>query len=551
MVNGIKFVKSMIVLGIGLLSLGFMVDLVYANEQMTRPGKTQSTVLASVEPSKSTTTNTINSLNYTNNNDVTVKIRPLNLMLGQPLTIVIEGEHLGKSSAFLDWSHLKTAFKIDDVEQHANSLRITAYPLKAQPFTLQEQNAGLIHIPKTLINVANNPQVSIEWHKPNAVLYSSQQGVWQAQVKVANPAFLVEMKPSIDLQNKDVIVQKIAKPEQSTTYMISYEMPTVLSGKSLELKSPVIEVKNTTNRRWKFFDSPQQIEIKPLPIFLPMSVAVGQLNWQITPLDTFYQKGNLYYWNWQITGEGVSADYLKSTAYQLINQLEHNEQFSWLAESMQLSQSSNQKGQVTQLNIQVPFRVKESGLVSFPQLVLRSFNPLTGKVSQQKFASSTALALPRWIIWGVKWLALIMAIATGYLILLVAKQFWLNLKLRKALSLAGNGQEILQAILDWQAQHVLGANEVQPNSKVSSLLQLKAWYQYHYEQADNLATLLEDLNKLLYSKQKMESQKSEDFEVMKQNAKAWSESLNMRKAISIALKHALQIIKNRFKAIKA
>jgi len=497
--------KRYYLLGLMLLSLSVLANNAVANDDFTRPGKIN-----------------LNALE-THNNGITLKVRPLKLVMWQPFTIYIEGEKLGKSSALLDWTHLKTAFKIDDVEQHSSSLRITAYPLKAQIFTLQEQNAGLIHIPKTKITVAPNPEVKIDWQEPKKTLYSAQQALWKAQVMVTNPAFLVEVKVTEDLENKSIITRVLSPEKQSLPKMVSYEMPTVFAPQNRTLTSPIIEVKNTTNQRWKFFDYPQKITIKPLPIFLPMSVAVGQLNWRIMPVDKVYQVGNLYYWNWQLTGQGVSADYMKSTASNVINQLTHNEQFSWLAESIKVSQFTNKKGLVTKLNIQVPFRIKHPGLVKFPRLVLRSFNPQNGKVEQLVFKNVQSVALPSWLMWLFKWALLLFVLVAGYSILLIVKQLWLNKNLQKNLSKAQSGQAILQSIMQWQSQHVGRKPAEKPLPEIKSLQQFKRWHFNCYGASPSLENLVNNLNTLLYSRQ----QQQVNFEDIQHYALNWAKSLSI------------------------
>ncbi|GAB6068920.1 hypothetical protein JCM30760_00170 [Thiomicrorhabdus hydrogeniphila] len=537
--------KRLYLLAFMLVSLVFLANNVVANDDFTRPGKIN-----------------LNALE-THNNGITLKVRPLKLMLGQPFTIYIEGEKLGKSSALLNWSHLKTAFMITDVEQHSSSLRITAYPLKVQNFTLKEQNAGLIHIPKTQITVAQNPEVNIAWQAPQKSLYSTQHALWKAQVTVNNPAFLVEIKPVADMDNPTVISSVLSSQNKSLPQMVSYEMPSVFNTQKIQLKSPVIEIKNTTNQRWKFFDYPQNINVKPLPIFLPMSVAVGQLNWHIMPIDKVYQTGNLYYWNWQLTGQGVSVDYMKSTANKLINQLTHNDQFTWLAESITVTQTTNKNGLVTKLNIQVPFRIKQAGLVKFPRLVLRSFNPQSAKVEQLVFEQVHSLALPSWLMWFFKWVVLMFVLMVAYLILLIAKQQWLNNNLRKTIASAQSGQAILQSMMHWQSQHIfekkVGSEWLnQPSSsqlntqsnhqvKIRSLLQFKTWHFYHYGFSKSLEILVNDLNSLLYSRH----QQGVSFEQIQQNATSWAKSLSIMAVTRDVVKNTIKQTIVKLKRLRA
>lgn len=376
---------------------------------------------------------------------IKVKIRPQNVQLGEPVTLVVEGEQLAKSIAKIDWSAFTQDFVIDDVNQGSNLLRVRLYPLKTGQFKIQGQTARAIQIPETILNVEENPDVKVGWTSPPAVLYSQQQAIWQADVEVANPAFLVEIQSREGQVNQDVAVHLF-----KDDFMASYEMPTVFEKQTLTLDSPVIEVKNTTNRRWKFFDYPQEVQLQVLPSFLPVSVAVGQLEWEIEPLDRFYQNGGLNYWQWQLKGHGLTADYVKAVAYQLVSQLQHSEQISWLSESMSVEQTFDEYGMLSQLQVQVPYRMNQPGLVTFPELVLRAFNPMTGKIEQQVFNPSMALVLPAWIVWALQWMTLLLVLFSLFMVLFLIKQAWYNLKLVKAIRQAQTPQEIWFAMQAWQ-----------------------------------------------------------------------------------------------------
>ncbi|WP_040727029.1 hypothetical protein [Thiomicrorhabdus sp. Kp2] len=529
----VKFIK---VLLFGFLPLFFVSAVFAVDSQVTRPGNLNETELLK------------------DNTPIEVKIRPTHIQLGQPVSLVIEGEKIGKSTALLDWTELKQNFVIDDVDQHSYLLRLILYPLREGELVIAEQKAGRVHIPKTVIKVEPNPEVAIEWQKPKTELFSTQQGLWQAQVTVKNPAFLVEMQSPEGLKNAGLITHLLSSESDPQNHMVSFEMPRVSELESLPLKSPIVEVKNTSNQRWKFFDSAHTVQVKPLPTFLPMSVAVGQLDWHIAPFEAFYQVGDLYYWNWQITGQGLTDKYVKATAYQLISQLTHNEQVSWLAESMQVTSMSNDKGMLTLLDVQVPFRIKQPGLVTFPELVLRGFNPEMAKVSQQTFAAIQVMALPGWLVWSVYWLALVLGIASGYFLLLILKQYGLNLRLRKEINQAKSSEVILQAILHWQSKHLLNSTgnstgnstEAEGSQKVHSLNQFEQWFKQHYGESPLLSVLIQDMNEVLYAK----ANPLEHFADIKKNAQAWSDALSIIKGSKLAFRVALKTLIHHFKKHK-
>ena len=479
------------------------------------------------------------------NSAINVKIRPLNVKLGEPISLVIEGEKIGQSTALLDWTALQQNFVIDDVDQHAYLLRLTLFPLKVGELEIPEQKAGRVHIPKTVIKVEPNPEVTIQWQKPQTELFSTQQGIWQAQVEVTNPAFLVEIQPPPNLESQSIIGRILHSDNHLKKHMVSLEMPSVLQRNTLQIKSPVIVVKNSSNRRWKFFDAPQTLQVKPLPSFLPMSVVVGELDWHIAPLNTFYQVGDLHYWHWQVSGQGVSEESLKATAYQLVGQLPHNEQLSWLAESMQVKHMINELGEVTQLDIQVPFRVKQPGLVDFPELILRSFNPNKARVEQTVFSAVKALAVPGWLLWILNSFILIVGVGLGYFLLLILKQYWLILVLRKQINQAQNCEEIVQAILHWQSKQIINKHtNIESSNQITSLNQFEKWFKKSYGEASELKTLIADLNVFLYSKEKP----NHLFEDIQNRAKSWLNSISVLQGVKRVFVSGLLSIRAIFSA---
>ena len=493
-----------------------------ASNEVTRPGNAMATTKQNV-------------LQPSNLQPITVKIRPTQVQLGEPVTLVIEGEQIGSSTALLDWSELQKQFVIDEVDQHSYVLRLTLYPLNTGRLVIPEQNAGRVHIPKTVINVKQNPQVAIEWEPPKSTLLISEQGLWKAHVKVDNPAFLVEIKPPEvpKIEGLDEIVRNVLTDANTPTlHMVSFEMPSVIEAQTVQLASPVVEIKNTTNRRWKFFDSEHTLHIHPLPSFLPMSVAVGQIDWQIAPFDTLYQVNDLMYWHWQLRGRGITEGNLKATAYQLITELSHNKGFDWLAESMQSQSTVDKDGLLTVLDVQIPFRINQPGLVSVAPINAQFFNPETQKVTQKIIEPATLVALPNWLFWMVQWFLMLLVITISYLVLFMIKQHWINLRLRKAIKLSSTSQQIWQALLDWQAHHALGLVSAQStrsnyNAEVKSIRYFELWFKENYTASASLASVIEDLNRALYGPQNPEL----SFRQLKQNAQAWSNSLTFFKTI--------------------
>lgn len=447
--------------------------------------------------------------------DVQVKIRPTKIQLGQPVTFVIEGEDIAESVAKIDWSVFKKDFIVDSIDQGSSLFRAKLYPLKVGEFTLNAQRAGVVNIPQVMVQVEDNPNVSVIWQKPQETLFSQQQAAWQAEVKVNNPAFLVSIEKREKQSSEDVMVHLSkssanALDQQADAARIvnaSYEMPSVFKATELMIDSPIVTVKNTGNQLWKFFDQALAVKVEPLPNFLPMSVAVGQIQWQAERLDYGYQVGDLHYWQWQLTGHGMTLDYLKGATYQLLQQLNSSNDVSWLSESMQSSTDFDSNGMLNRLTVEIPYRIEQPGLVTFPELNLRYFDPLTGKVLQQKLAENMALSLPNWLVWILQWFMLVAVLVLLFVNLFVFKQIWYNRQFKRAMYQAETAEQLWQEMQNWQNHQAWykQALNSQKTQAASSIGQWQEWYLAEFNKNAKVqaitSQLLEQLSIHLFAQQ--------------------------------------------------
>lgn len=408
------------------------------------------------------------------NVDADVKVRPDKVQLGESFTVVIQDPYLREALPNLDMSLFEQDFVIDDVYQDSELLRLKLYPLQPGEFVIPPQTFGHLVVPELTLKVENNPDVSVEWIAPNPRVYNQQLLTWMAKVTVSNPAYnvryLAQNRNSNDAIETLILEQagdvKHALNQHSLldsfvgiTHPLSaaYLMPNHPSISEVELFSPMVQVKNQGNKRWKFFDKSVKVQLEPLPLFLPMSAAVGSIEWQSDLNRRFFESGQLYLWEWTLSSMDMQVDYLKSAVYQLVTQLERASHIEFLSEATQAQERLTSDGLVSQLVVTIPFRLKSVGLASFPAMNLQYFNPQTGLVEQQRIDRRWALALPSWLVWVVQWGLLVMVLTTFFVVLLAVKQRLHNWRFRRALKEAIQSDtsvdDVWQAMLEWQRQH--------------------------------------------------------------------------------------------------
>lgn len=390
---------------------------------------------------------------------IQVKLRPRQVMMGQPIQLIIEGQNLHQVLKGVDIPSYRKDFAVDDLEQDENRFRLTFYPLKPGEFVLQKQQSGELTLPQAAIKVLPNPEAQVVWQAPALEVLSKQMVKWQAQIEVADPAYQVSLHAPHKLD--DAIELFLPKTEASLSskrqLTASFQMPEINQKASFKLRSPVVHIKNRGNRVWKFFDAQQIMTLKPLPSFLPMGASVGKIDWHAESLPWFVESQKLYYWTWKFQAADMSEQALKATVYRLLQQLQAKD-VAWLSESFSAQQTVTDQGMQVEMQVQIPFRVETSGRHVLQTLSLRYFNADSAKVEQHNLAEQSFLALPSWLIWLAQWLLLLLALLGFFMLVFVAKQVWLNRRFKQALkqtdraqSSTLQAQQIWQQLQSWQA----------------------------------------------------------------------------------------------------
>ena len=431
--------------------------------------------------------------------------------------------------------------------QHSTSVRFKLYPLRSGQFVIEGQKAGFLKIPDFNIEVLPNPDVSLTWQPPENKGYSQQILNWKAEVEVSNPAFKVTFQPQEYYRNDQAELRlhkqslNLAEIQASSLLhrllpathkmMAAVNLPDALQAQNVTVHSPVVEVKNTSNKRWKFFDDPQAIQIQPLPTFLPLSAAVGQIEWQYEPLPTFYQSGKLYYWQWNLSAHNLTQDYLKGAVYPLLNNLQQSHNIEFLTESIQATEQFDESGLLSRVSVNIPYRVESSGWLSLMPLQVSYFNPQTGKVETINTAKQLGFALPSWLVWLIQWFLLIALFGLVFFSLVFAQQKWRNWqfknKLKRIQKQSHATPQIMchalwKEMLHWQQKHrqwrlcfscMRNKKGWQSNAwqnlvikdeltqATVSVAQWQTWYEKFYQPSHNLQELLTTFNTIQYSSQ--------------------------------------------------
>lgn len=381
---------------------------------------------------------------------IQIRLSKKELLLGESFTFVLRGQYIGDAISSVDLSAFTQDFVIDDITQGDGFMRIKLYPLRVGKFVIKGQRAGNVDIPDFKVKVNKNPNLTITWQAPNQSAVGQELVSWLAHVEVDNAAFKVryllpeyaknsELKTYIDehsIQKQAIIQQNGEHSGESDitehNLVAVFELPSPLKKQAISLHSPVVEVKNTTHKRWKFFDQPLDLTITPLPSFLPLSATVGKVNWQIENMNSVYESGKLYHWQWSLSAQNVTTDYLQGMVYELLRSLQIP-QVQFLSEELDVQQTFNENGLFSEVTVKIPFRIKHAGIVSFADLNMAYFSTESQLVEQHLWQGQRLLALPSWLIWLGYWLMLVAILAALFIGLWFIKGWWLRRQFKNRL----------------------------------------------------------------------------------------------------------------------
>lgn len=470
-----------------------------------------------------------------------VRIAPQRVMLGQAVTLTVRGEAAVRDFDKFDLQTLKQQFAVYAVNRESSRVRLELYPLAAGQAQIAAVKLGALQIPPTIIEVQPNPQVEVVWQAPPAQLYAGQNVLWRARVTLQNAAFETRFVADAPSQ---LLASEATERSKQQTWGANYQWQQAWSEKGMAAQrivvdSPRLEVKNSTQRPWRFFDDPQAIEIKPLPSFMPVTTLVGNVD-LVTHSDSLWQvRGDLHYWRWVLRGEGVRAEELKNLANRLVAELPHDPRIEWLSASMETSQRLSESGVVSEVEVRLPYRLQSAGLAHLPSLTWRVLEPQSGKLVVQTRPAELLLAIPQWLAWLLQLAGLLSLLWLVWLGLQWSQLWWLKQRLKRQILQAKTPQAIWRAMRLWKTQQAgsyvdfvarfLKLNRPGADALAVgniSLAQFEIWFAETYGDSAALQTVLSELNACFYA-----DLQTADISGLQDKVRAWTDELSVRPSV--------------------
>ncbi|BBP42361.1 hypothetical protein [Thiosulfativibrio zosterae] len=379
--------------------------------------------------------------------EAVVKVYPRTVQLGEPVTLVLTGEKIEQDFEQIDKSPIRQHFEIYEVEGNADRVRLTLYPLRVGDWTLPKMQAGQIDFAGVTIQVKENSAVEVKWQHPDSSLpiFAQQRYVWQGVVKT-EPEFAVTLeahphqKPPIEtfFTAQPVAIDRGLFGEERHFLMAFWSE----QAGSFALRSPVIRVKNNSQKTWLFFDNTQTVKVKSLPNYLPLNMPVGQLAVQSDPLPWFLEASELNLWSLRVTGDNILADRLPNVPQKLQN----SPALEWLSPTQKQYQAWSKLGWKTTQIWEMPFRAQHLGWVTLPPLRLTYFDVTTQQLQDVVLPATLKWVLPSGAFVFFKTLIGFLGLGLGLLLWLWVKAWFLKWQTYRMIEAATDNQQVWLAI---------------------------------------------------------------------------------------------------------
>lgn len=446
-----------------------------------------------------------------------VKLSAQKVMLGEALTLIVWGENIEADFEKLDKSPIRKHVEIFDIEGDSDRLRLKLYPRRAGRFIFPALKQGQIDFPATEVTVEENPEVKIEWSGLPDKAWVNQKLLWSAEVKVTDSAHAVSLAahphPNAKVQKQ---LSKTPYFEQKTLAGKTSHLGMLVSSGdkgAVRFRTPVVRVKNRTNKPWLFFDESYWVNIKPLSSYLPLNIPLGKIDLTANALDFWLERGRMYDWHIMQKANTFSANQLIDVTQQLGGE----NQVEWLVPKLKKYQVWQKEGQQALLDIHQPVRFHGLGLVKLPELRLTYLDVSSGRLEDVWLEESMHFILPSWLLLALQvifWLLVLLLALISWQLLRLA---WLKWQLVRQMKQASSVNQLWAVIENWNDK-TLGETPDQV-----SLKDWQATLRQHCSD-DKTQAMVDLLNRAFYA-----ADKSVDYAKLQQAALDWGYSVSWLK----------------------
>lgn len=341
--------------------------------------------------------------------------KPLtNIELGKPLWLELTSNRPTPSLDTINFNELSAQFHIDktlpikvDPKSGKQSWRIRLYAYTTgtksiPPLVYGYQRSNPFNIEVTS---AIDPKTSAPLQLQTYLSHPAKHAVWlreQILVRytiITSNAYSQFQVPDYAESKLEVHPFKLAaKP--LTSHQFQYSLGWSIHAKQtgqLRLALPPLQFMNDGMPTHHFYQPPLQLEIKPLPIYVPATMPIGQVSLDLPGTWRFNLSNRLDEFQVNITGKGLPISQIPDIASEIAS----TRTLRIYPARSEIRELFTEDGVVSQASYLVPYKPLAQGLLPLQPIQLNYFDPRTATIRTIQQESIRIIAVNRWLAWLV------------------------------------------------------------------------------------------------------------------------------------------------------
>ena len=343
------------------------------------------------------------------NNDLFVESSARQIELGKPFFIELRTGIQSSSLAKIDLTALQSDFfvreRMDvhfDAINNQQLLRLKVYARNKGILTIPSlQFAGKSSSPLSIkITSAIDPKtgkpLEVYFNYNDEILWAKQQ--WVLTAGLISDAQIVHLETEqATLQFFDHLTLTPGKHTPTSDGKFRHETGWVLfpaKAGNFDLQLPAIKYYRDGVNTHNFYPPHLQVTVRSLPVYIPGTVPVGRLSLRLVePAQPFLISGNLNHYQLEVIGEGIQLADMPVISLQSLESSE-TLHYQYVKEE---HQEIKRQGMSSKVSYRFPFVTANTGLVTFSEIRLQYFDPMSGRLHSQTFNPGSRLSLPWWL----------------------------------------------------------------------------------------------------------------------------------------------------------
>jgi hypothetical protein len=368
------------------------------------------------------------------NRPFTVELDTVSAEYGRPVELSLNSD-TAKTLESIDLTPLKNDFVLQNIGdvKHATGKRqyrreLKLYPRRGGSLTipsLRYRGSQSASIPLTVVEAMDrrdNSPIAVRTRIDSNSVWLKQGIYIDVEVETGSEIVDVEL-PALEAPGmKSNRIPYSTRPvslngKARTVHKLGWIVYPMESGLQ-KLQPPAILFKRDGVITHRFFSQEFEIEVKPLPPYVPVTLPVGKIQLKLdSGAPLVVTQNRLTYLKLRLSGSGLATQF----SDYLANQLPSSEALSIYPADIKSSTSVLPRQVLTHFDYTIPYTPVSMGVTRLPAFRLQYFDPETGKITTEQFVPGSVFSIPLWLQIIA---SLVMLIILGIVIRLVV--LWLH-----------------------------------------------------------------------------------------------------------------------------